>query len=76
MLHNMHHCVKSRHSVVEHLLLPDHVFGIVFPHMSITVDLSLEIFRRKLKTYLTVQGTSARDCAFRSCVQIFLLTYF
>ena len=38
------------------------------------LDLSLDTFRRKLTTYLSVRGTSAVTVASRRCVQIFLLT--
>ena len=40
-------------------------------------DLSLDVFRQKLKTYLFVRGTSAYEVTivFRRCAQIHLLTY-
>ena len=55
---------------VDLLLLLDHTFGIVFPHIR-QLDVSLDTIYRKLKMYLIVLGTSAQWLVLLSAVYKF-----
>jgi len=55
---------------VDLLLLLDHTFGMVFPHIR-QLDVSLDTFYRKLKMYLIVLGTSAQWLVLLSAVYKF-----